>query len=153
MADPTAPSPSSPRPRRVLFVCMGNTCRSPMAAALVNHFLGDAWQATSAGIRPGRQVSPLAVEAMKELGIDIQDHQPCSVEAFREQPWDLVILLSDRLGSVAQDWPRVQERLLLPFPDPYDATGDRSQRLAVYRQVRDAMRAQLLPLLAEKATK
>ncbi len=149
MTEPTGPSPSSPR--RVLFVCLGNTCRSPMAAALVSHFLGDAWQAASAGIRPGQQVSPLAAEAMQELGIDIRDHQPRSVEAFREQPWDLVVLLSDRLGPVAQEWPQVQERLLLPFPDPYAATGDRAQRLAVYRQVRDAMRAQLLPLLAAKA--
>ncbi len=144
-------APSNPQPlRRVLFICLGNTCRSPMAAALVNHFLGHAWQAASGGARPGSQVSPLAVEAMAELGIDIRDHQPQAADAFREEPWDKVILLSDQLGPVALGWPQVQERLVLPFPDPYQAVGDRSQRLAVYRQVRDAMRARLLPLLAEE---
>ena len=58
-------------PIRVLFLCTGNSCRSQMAEGLVNHLLADQWEARSAGTRPALRVHPLAVEAMAEVGIDI----------------------------------------------------------------------------------
>jgi phosphate transport system protein len=56
------------RKQRVLFLCTGNSARSQMAEGLVNHYLGEQWEAYSAGTRPAWQVHPLAVEAMAELG-------------------------------------------------------------------------------------
>jgi arsenate reductase len=57
--------------RKVLFLCTGNSARSQMAEALVNHLRGEQWQAFSAGTHPTGSVHPYAVAAMKEIGIDI----------------------------------------------------------------------------------
>ena len=53
----------------VLVLCTGNSCRSQMAEALINHFLGDQWQAFSAGTLPSGYIHPLAFRALEEIGI------------------------------------------------------------------------------------
>ena len=52
--------------KRVLILCTGNSARSQLAEALVNHFLGERWQAFSAGTQPAAQVHPLALKALAE---------------------------------------------------------------------------------------
>ena len=135
--------------RRVLFVCTGNTCRSQMAEAIARHERGAAWEAFSAGTIPGERVNPLAVRAMREIGIDISQAQPKSVAALGAQAFDLAITLCD---SAAELCPRVDgaaRQLHLGFPDPADATGSEAERMAVYRAVRDAIRAQIIAVLDE----
>ncbi|HSR34210.1 MAG TPA: arsenate reductase ArsC, partial [Anaerolineae bacterium] len=61
--------------KQVLFLCTGNSCRSQMAEALVNHDLAGEWTAYSAGTDPAGYVHPLAIKAMAELGIDISQHR------------------------------------------------------------------------------
>ena len=56
--------------KKVLFLCTHNSCRSQMAEGLVNHYLGDRFQAFSAGTEATR-VNPLAIQVLAELGIDI----------------------------------------------------------------------------------
>ncbi|HPT85667.1 MAG TPA: low molecular weight protein arginine phosphatase [Bacillota bacterium] len=65
------PSPDLNKPMRVLFVCTGNTCRSPMAAAVLNALGGGRYAAQSAGLvaKPGIPISPYAVRALEEAGI------------------------------------------------------------------------------------
>ncbi len=69
--------------RRVLFLCTGNSARSQMAEAWVNHLLGDRWEAYSAGTEPAGYVHPLAVQAMADVGIDISRAVPSRWTSFR----------------------------------------------------------------------
>jgi arsenate reductase len=66
--------------KKVLFICVHNSARSQMAAALLNKRCGDLFEAQSAGLEPGT-LNPLAVEALQEIGIDISKtkHKRCSM--------------------------------------------------------------------------
>jgi arsenate reductase len=132
------------RPRSVLILCTGNSCRSQMAQGLVNALLVGRWQARSAGTRPAPAVHPLAVRAMAEIGIDISGSRPEHVEAYLDQPWDLVVTVCDSARESCPLFPRPVEQLHVSFPDPAEAAGSEEERLAVFRAVRDDIRARLL---------
>ena len=85
--------------QRVLFLCTGNSARSQMAEGLVNYFLGDTWEAYSAGTKPSGYVHPLAIEAMAELGIDISAQRSKSADEFREMELDRVITVCDQAAK------------------------------------------------------
>jgi protein-tyrosine-phosphatase len=82
--------------KRVLFVCYGNTCRSPMAAAYANHSLPDV-QAESAGtFAAGAPANPLAVALMRErFNIDLRHHVSRDLDGLDLDAYDLVIRLTD----------------------------------------------------------
>ncbi len=90
--------------RRVLILCTGNSCRSQMAEGLVNHYLGEQWQAYSAGTAPSGSVHPLAVRSMAELEIDISDSISESVEVYRELNPQLVITVCDNAARSCPVW-------------------------------------------------
>ncbi|MBN1180592.1 MAG: arsenate reductase ArsC [Anaerolineae bacterium] len=127
--------------RRVLFLCTGNSARSQMAEGLVNHFLGDRWEAHSAGTRPAGVVHPFAVQAMAEIGIDISGQRSKSTDEFRDVPFDAVFTVCDNAAQNCPVWLGRGRVLHLGFPDPAAATSSEAERLAVFRQVRDDMRA------------
>ena len=135
--------------RRVLFLCTGNSARSQMAEALVNHFLNDAWEAYSAGTRPAPQVHPLAVRAMAEVGLDIATRRPKHLEVFRGQDFDQVITLCDSAAAECPFWLGRGRQVHIGLPDPAAATGTEAERLAVFRQVRDAIRKEVLGYLGQ----
>ena len=136
---------------RVLFLCTGNSARSQMAEGLVNHELAPYWQASSAGTEPSGYVQPLAITTMAELGIDISQHRSKSVDEFRNAHFDLVITVCDHAAETCPLWLGKGERVHISFPDPAAAQGSQDEKLAVYRQVRDAIEEQVLPLLREQA--
>ena len=133
--------------RRVLLICTGNSARSQMAEGLVNHFLGDTWEAFSAGIRPAERVNPLAVRAMAELGIDISAHRPKSIDEFRQAAFDVVITVCDHAAGNCPAWLGQGHVTHMGFPDPAEAEGSDEERLEVFRAVRDAIRRQVLEYL------
>ncbi|MFO7917819.1 MAG: arsenate reductase ArsC [Anaerolineae bacterium] len=135
--------------KRVLFLCTGNSVRSQMAQGLVNHFLGDSWEALSAGTDPAGYVHPLAVRAMAELGIDISDQRSKSVEAFRGKDFDLVITVCDQAAQDCPLWLGTGDVIHIGFPDPAAAEGGESERMEVFRHVRDGLREKILTLLRE----
>jgi len=135
---------------KVLFLCTENACRSQMAEGLVNHFLAGKVRAFSAGVRP-KVVNPRAIQVMGELGIDISGHRSKSVDDLAEKQFDLVITVCDRAAGECPIFPGTTEVLHMGFPDPAKATGTEDEIMAVFRQVRDDMRASLLPLLEKKA--
>jgi arsenate reductase len=143
----TSVAPSEPW--RVLFLCTGNSCRSQMAEGLVNHFLGESWQAHSAGTEPAGYVHPLAISAMAELGVDISRQTSKSVELLREADPDLVITVCDRAAESCPVWLKRGKVVHLGFPDPVEASGTEEERLAVFRGVRDAIRSHVLSLLGD----
>jgi len=136
--------------RRVLILCTGNSCRSQMAEGWVTHLLGDRWEAHSAGTRPAPAVHPLAIRAMSEAGVDISAARPKRVDAYLDEPWDLVITVCDSARESCPLFPGPVEQRHLSFPDPAEAPGSEAERMAVFCAVRDDIRSLLLPVLASR---
>lgn len=104
--------------RRVLFLCTGNSSRSPMAEALLRHRGGAQIQAASAGIRP-KPVHPDAAAVMRDrYGIDIASHRPTRVDALTGRPFDYVISLCDKAREACPEFRRPPRRAHWSLPDP-----------------------------------
>jgi arsenate reductase len=131
--------------KRVLFLCIHNTARSQMAEAFFNQLCGEGeFEAQSAGVEPGK-VDPLAVEVMKEVGIDVSAKQARAV-------WDLVkggemfsyvVTLCDEATERRPIFPGVTKRFVWSFPDPSRFEGPWELKLAKTRQVRDQIKRQV----------
>ena len=128
--------------RRVLFLCTGNSCRSQMAEAIVNHDLGDRWEAVSAGTAPTGFVHPLAIRALEEIGIQHTGSSK-SVDRYRDAPLDLVITVCDDAAENCPVWLGQGRRMHIGFPDPAKASGSEAEVFAVFRSVRDEIRKQV----------
>jgi arsenate reductase len=131
--------------QKVLFICIHNSARSQMAETFLKEICGDNFEAHSAGLEPG-SLNPLAVEAMREIGIDISRKQTQSVfDVFKSgELFAYVITVCDE--SSAERCPifaGVTKRLHWSFPDPGELTGTRVERLAGTRKIRDQIRARL----------
>jgi arsenate reductase len=135
--------------KRVLFLCTGNSARSQMAEGLVNHFLGDEWEAYSAGTEPTGHVHPLAIRAMAELGINISHQRSKAVDEFRDAEFDLVVTVCDNAASNCPLWLGPGQVKHMGFPDPAAVSGSEAERLAVFRQVRDGLRQEVFRYLEE----
>ena len=136
--------------RRVLILCTGNSCRSQMAEGWVNHELGEAWEARSAGTRPAEAVHPLAVRSMAELGVDISRGRPQRVDVYLHEPWDLVVTVCDSARETCPVFPGPVETLHISFPDPAEAEGTEMEIMEVFRTVRDAIRERLLTEIRDR---
>jgi len=136
--------------RKVLVLCTGNSCRSIMAEAFINHELGGLWLAYSAGTKPSR-VNPRAIQVMKEIGIDISGSRSKSVEEFLgHDDLDLVVTVCDNARETCPTFNRPVKKLHLGFEDPAPFTDSADDiALPIFRQVRDQIRQKLLPLLAD----
>lgn len=128
--------------QRVLFVCTHNSARSQMAEGWLRHLAGDRFEAHSAGTE-ATQVHPLAIRVMAEVGIDISGQRSKTIEEYLGQPFDWVITVCDQAAEACPVFPGGGERLHWSLPDPSKATGSEDQRLAVFRQVRDAIRERI----------
>jgi arsenate reductase len=128
--------------QRVLILCTGNSARSQMAEGLLRHDAGDRFEVFSAGVEPS-EVRPLAIEAMRELGIDISAQRSKSVAGFAGQEFDFVITVCDNANERCPIFPGKTRRIHWSFDDPAAATGDRAEQLNAFRRVRDEIREQL----------
>lgn len=127
--------------RRVFILCTGNSCRSQMAEALWRQLAQGAWESFSAGSRPSGYVHPKAIEAMREVGVDISAYRSKSVHEFDGQPFDLVVTVCDNARDACPYFPGAKETLHWPFFDPAEAAGDQEAQMAVFRRVRDEISA------------
>jgi arsenate reductase len=123
--------------QRVLFLCNHNAFRSQMAEALLRHVAGDRFIVESAGSEP-TAVHPLAVAAMREVGIDIRRQRARDFNAIKDSP-DIVITLCDEARESCPVFPGASRLVHWNLPDPSAALGDEPARLAVFRQVRDRL--------------
>jgi arsenate reductase (thioredoxin) len=128
--------------KRVLILCTGNSARSQMAEGLLRHMAGDRFVVESAGVEPSH-VRPQAVEAMREVGVDISGHRSKSVDEFAGQEFDYVITVCDNALELCPAFPGKTERLHWSFDDPVKAEGDEQAVLAVFRRVRDEIEVRL----------
>lgn len=127
---------------RILILCTGNSCRSQMAEGFVRSFCPeDQAEVISAGTRPEKNVNPLAVRVMAEIGIDLSAHRPKLADEYANQPFDYVITVCDNARESCPVFTgTVAHRLHIGFEDPADAKGTEEEQLVVYRNVRDQIR-------------
>jgi arsenate reductase len=129
--------------KRVLILCTGNSARSQMAEGLLRHYAGERFDVESAGTNPGI-VRPEAIAAMKELGIDISGHRSKSVEDFDGQQFDYVITVCDSARETCPVFFGAAKQMHHSFDDPPPMSqGTDEERMAIFRRVRDELRAYL----------
>ncbi len=133
--------------KRVLFICTHNSARSQMAEGLVNHDLAGKVQAFSAGTDP-TSVNPLAVAAMRELGIDISRQRSKSIDEFADQKFDFVITLCDHAAESCPVFFGGVQRIHIGFPDPSGVTGTEAEKLSFFRKLRDQIRKEIIEFLS-----
>jgi len=131
-------------PGAVLFACSRNAVRSPMAAGLLKHLAGNRIYVESAGVRPG-EPDPFAIAVMEEMGIDMSDHVPVSIDDLHDLSFDLIVTLAPEAQHKALE---LAEGYAIdveywPTPDPTLASGAREQILNAYRDVRDRLFAKI----------
>ena len=137
--------------KRVLFLCTGNSCRSQMAEGFLRAS-GDEYEAHSAGTKP-TAVNPLAVEVMREVGIDISGCRSKNVTSYLGQHFRVVITVCDNAKEHCPIFPGPCRREHWPFEDPAEATGTREQQLAVFRRVRDRIAARVYAFVAQTVSR
>lgn len=113
-----------------------------MAEGLLRHMAGDRFDVASAGVSPTR-VRPEAIEAMREIGIDISSYRSKSVDEFAGRQFDYVITVCDNANEQCPVYPAETKRIHWSFDDPAAAEGDEPARLAVFRRVRDEIQDRL----------
>jgi protein-tyrosine-phosphatase len=125
-------------PSAVLFACTLNAIRSPMAAAILHHYLGHKIYVASAGIAAG-DPDPFVGLIMDEIGIDLKKHRPHSFEDLEDSAFDLLVTLSPEASARAKDMSRTMAIAVEDWPiaDPSKTDGSREQILDGYRAVRD----------------
>ena len=128
--------------RRVLFLCTHNSARSQMAEGLLRQLGGDRFDVHSAGTDATR-VRPLAIAAMRELGIDISHQISKTIDPYVQQRFDDVITVCDDANDSCPVFPNASRRLHWSLPDPSKAAGTADEQLDVYRRVRDELRERI----------
>ena len=122
---------------KILILCTGNTCRSQMAEGFLKA-MDPSLEVYSAGTEPGERVHPVAIEVMKEKGIDLSNGRPKPVEQFINTPFDYVITVCDGAREACPFFSgEVKHRLHIGFDDPAEATGTPEEVKAVFTRVRD----------------
>lgn len=141
--------------KKVLFICVHNSARSQMAAALLNKTCGEYFEAQSAGLEPGT-LNPLAVEVLREMEIDISKNKTQAVfDVFKSgELFAYVITVCDESEAAGCPiFPGVTTRLHWSFPDPSKFPGSLEEKLEQTRKVRDKIDNQIRRFCAEHRSK
>jgi arsenate reductase len=124
----------------VLILCTGNSCRSHLAEGVLRAVAGDILDVESAGSKPAGYVHPLAIAAMKEIGLDISGHRSKPLSEFIDRKIETVITVCGNADAACPIFPGQVNRHHWPFDDPAHATGTEEEQLAVFRRVRNEIR-------------
>ena len=148
---PAPPEGVTPRPaRRLLFLCTGNSARSQIAEALVEHRSGGAVHARSAGSHP-KPLHPNAVRVMAERGIDIAGQPTKSLTRFARTRFDRVITLCDKVREVCPEFPGAPVTAHWSIADPAVAGDTDTETYPVFEHVADEIEGRVALLLADLA--
>jgi arsenate reductase len=128
-----------PRPL-ILILCTGNSCRSHLAEAILRRALGDLADVASAGSKPAGYVHPVALEVLKEIGLDASSHHSKHLNEFLDKPVTTVITVCGNADQVCPVFPGQLNRYHWGFSDPAHATGTPEEIRAEFRRVRDQIR-------------
>jgi arsenate reductase (thioredoxin) len=122
--------------KQVLILCTGNSCRSQMAEGIWRMLGKDKWESFSAGSRPAGYVHPMAIEVMREIGIDLSAARSKPIDEFAGQSFDLVVTVCDSAEEACPVFPGAKQMLHWPFDDPAHATGSDDEVRGEFRRVR-----------------
>jgi len=134
----------------VLFLCTHNSARSQMAEGLLRARYGDRYEAYSAGVE-ATEVRPLAIEVMREVGVDLSGHTSKTIDALGDATFDVVVTVCDHAREACPHLPARRANLHEGFEDPSAATGTENERRAVFRRVRDELAAWIDETFAPEA--
>jgi len=121
-----------------------------MAEGLLRRLGGSGYDVHSAGSKPNGWVSPMAIQAMEKIGIDISGHRSKSVAEFEGQKFDTVITVCDSAAGECPVFPGAQ-RIHWSIWDPGNATGSQEEKLAAFCRVREELASRLRQFLADRA--
>lgn len=131
---------------KILILCTGNSCRSPMAQGFLQSF-DSCIRVCSAGTNPAPEINKKAVAVMKEAGIDIGKFKPVSVEKYLNESWDYVITVCDEANESCPLFTgKVAHRLHIGFEDPSKVKGDADYIRNEFRRVRDNIKERFYDL-------
>ena len=132
--------------KRVLFLCTHNSARSQMAEGLLRSYGCDSYEPFSAGTE-ATAVRPEAIKVMAEVGIDIGKQESKCLDRYLGDAFDLVVTVCDRARESCPVFPGAAENRHWDFDDPAAAKGSESERLAVFRRVRDEIAGRIRELV------
>ena len=135
--------------KRYLVVCTGNFCRSQMAEGWLRHLGGGRVEAFSAGSKPKGGVHPMAVEVMKEIGIDLGAHTSNKIDDYLAQPFDCVLTVCNSAKEACPVVPGAARVLHHPFEDPDHPDDPDEQPIKCFRRVRDQIKGWVQAFLDE----
>ncbi len=135
---------------KILFMCVANSARSQLAEGLAKHIFGDSAEIQSAGSQPSK-VNPLAIESLKEIGLDISSHYSKSTKNLTPDFLDgldyVITLCAEEVCPVVIS---KAKKLHWPLPDPAGHEEmPREERLALFRNTRNAIKEKLLAFKIE----
>lgn len=125
---------------KILFLCIGNSARSQMAEGWAKHLKSDIAEPYSAGIE-AHGLNPLAVMVMKETGVDISNQTSKLVVSLLDITFDYVITVCGHADENCPVFPGKTKVIHHGFDDPAKAEGTEEEKPAVFRRVRDEIRA------------
>ncbi|MFB9769149.1 arsenate reductase (thioredoxin) [Lactiplantibacillus modestisalitolerans] len=128
--------------RRIYFLCTGNSCRSQMAEGFAKRILGPDWQVASAGVEV-HGVNPLAVQVMAEAQAPITGQTSKLIDPDYLRQCAVVVTLCGNARDRCPRLPAGVRQLHWPLPDPAQATGTSTERLAAFRAVRDDLQQRI----------
>ena len=117
-----------------------------MAEGLLRHSAGDRFEVLSAGSHPAGFVHPLAIEALREIDIDITVQRSKSIDEFlppEGEPPDVIVSVCSAADNACPSFPGHVERIRLPFDDPIHAEGTHAEKMSRFREIRDQIKAEL----------
>ncbi len=124
------------RPADVLFVCTGNSIRSPIAEALLRHHGAASVRVTSAGTRPKPELHPHTVRVLDErFGIDVTSQRPRGLTTLNRRRFDHVVTLCDRARETCPEFAHTPRRTHWSIRDPAATSGSARASYAVFQQV------------------
>mgnify|MGYP002481326950 CR=1 FL=1 len=129
--------------KTVLVLCTGNSCRSQMAEAILNHELAGQVRALSAGTLPQPKVADGAIAALKDANLPTEGLYPKTIDAVLDERIDLVVTVCDNAKESCPIFPRPVKRIHVGFHDPH------GEPLESFLAVRDDIRVRLVPAVRD----
>lgn len=130
----------------ILFVCIGNICRSPMAKALAQQFFGDSVRVESAGVSAcaGLNATAQAIEVLADRGVDLKDHCAENISNLKRRHWTIIVAMTPQIGAMikASRSVRADHFVIWNVADPY------LESVEVYKRCAENI-SELLPTLRD----
>ncbi len=118
---------------KILVLCTGNSCRSQMAEGFLKKL---GCKVKSAGLE-SHGVNPLTVQVMRELSVDISNHQSKKIDELKLEEFNILITVCNNAKETCPNIPHIKYKTHKSFLDPANAIGSDYDKLGVYREVRD----------------